>query len=197
MKHPSREAWIAHVYRELPEAEAERLGAHLAQCSECRAEVGGLRNAMKSLDAWKIGPLPATRVARPATPGFKWAAAAAILALGVTIGVVAARAGSAALDRAELRKELQREMQSEMEAKLKQQRQEILTAAGKLIDERRSADNRATMAAIDNVAAEHVADFDSLHADLETVALTTERSLQQTHQQILGLASYVPPTTRP
>ena len=85
VNHPGADEWVAFLYGELPAATRRELGAHLAQCPNCAAQLQDWRDSMNALDQWA---LPAVRrPARQAVPALKWAAAAAvILLLGFAIG---------------------------------------------------------------------------------------------------------------
>jgi anti-sigma-K factor RskA len=102
-----REDVGAYVLGALPPAEKVRVGAHVAVCPECAAEVNSLRGAADSL-AWSVDPVeppPGTRervlAAAVGTTGVRraapvrvavlpWLAAAASLAFAVGLGIYSA-----------------------------------------------------------------------------------------------------------
>jgi len=185
LKHPGREEWMGWLYGELPREEQARLAAHLNECAECRADVEQWQGAMKTLDEWKTAPLRS----RTGTPQriVKWGIAAALmLAAGFGAGrFVSPASADAAAIRASLKKEILAELQQQQQ----QQLSEFKTAA----DEKRVADNKVIFTAIAKVEADRVADSASLHKDLETVAVLTERGFNQAQQQIVTLANYSQP----
>jgi uncharacterized membrane-anchored protein YhcB (DUF1043 family) len=182
MNHPSQAEWMAQLYGELSGAEDARLSAHLAQCGECQAKVSQWRAAMSSLDEWK---LPAVRPARPAKAVLKWAVAAALV-FGVGIGLAA---GYLASENSRNLAALRREMQAEFQVQLAKQREQLLTEVTRVVDERRAQDSGVTLAALRELSAAHRADYNSLHKEMETMAVLTENGLQQAEQQIVNLAS--------
>ena len=173
------------LYGELSREEQARLATHLNECAECRAGVEQWQGAMKTLDEWKTAPLRSRTVAPQRI--VKWGIAAALM---LAAGFGAGRFVSpAAADPAALRASLKKEILAE----LKQQQQQQLTEFKTAADERRVADNKVIFTAIAKVEADRVADSASLHKDLETVAVLTERGFNQAQQQIVTLANYKQP----
>ena len=179
LKHPEREEWMAWLYRELPREQRSRLAAHLKSCAQCRADVQQWRGAMQTLDEWRM-PAPRPRIIAP-LPLLKWGIAAA---LTLAIGFGAGRLASASGLRASLKKEII--------AELSVQQQQQLADYEKAADEQRNADNKVIFATIARENSDRLADFASLHKDLETMALLTEQALNQTQQQIGSLANSPP-----
>ena len=174
MNHPSREEWMAHLYNELPREDQAKLSAHLKQCPECRARVSAWRAAKTSLDEWK---LPALRPASSVQPLLKWAIAAALV-LGLGLGLSAGYLLSAnARDLAATR----RELQAQFKTQLDDQREQLIAEMAK--------ESSVTLAAFRAVNAAHLSEVDSLHKELETMAVLTETGLQENHDQIASLAS--------
>jgi hypothetical protein len=182
MNHPSREEWMAHLYDELPRAEQARLAAHLKQCPECRTRIAAWRNAKSSLDQWK---LPAVRPATTAQPLLKWAVAAALvfgLGLGLSGGyLLSVNARELAATR--------HEMQAQFQTQLDSQREQLIAEMAK--------QSGATLAAFKAVNAAHLSEVDSLHKELETMAVLTETGLKQNQDQIANLASNETPPGAP
>jgi anti-sigma factor RsiW len=95
-----RERLIGFVYDEVDSAERRAVEAHLADCPDCRQEVGGLRQARQDLLAWDVPahepiwrPMPIARreVGWRQVPAWAMAAAAsAVLAAGL-VGAMATR----------------------------------------------------------------------------------------------------------
>lgn len=85
----------AFIDRELPEEDIQRVAAHLEECSECGdlwAELAGRADRVSALMHELAEPEPvvaAPRMARRAGPMWRWVGAAAALAAGVLIGIVA------------------------------------------------------------------------------------------------------------
>ena len=176
------------IYGEMSRTEHARLAAHLKDCTECLAHVAQWQGAMKTLDHWKMEPLRSRTVVPQRI--VKWGIAAALI---LTAGFGAGRlVSSASADPAALRASLKKEIMAELQQQQQQQQQQLAdfkTAA----DERREADNKVIFTAIAKVDADRVADYASLHKDLETVAVLTERGFNQAQQQIVTLANYSQP----
>jgi hypothetical protein len=190
MKHPAQEQWMAYLYGELPVAEKEGMSAHLAQCAECAVNVRQWRSVMNSLDDWK---LPTTAKRPSSQPMMKWGIAAAlILGLGCGWGVPQLFLKK---ERVALRQQMRQEFQTELNRALDKQREQLLAETTRLVDEWRAGDKQETAAAIRRVSAAQRADYNSLHRELETMAVMTETSLQQTHQELITLANTTEPGT--
>src|SRR5262245_16026231 len=85
VNHPGAAQWVAFLYEELPPATRRELGAHLAECRTCAAQLQTWRASMNALDQWALPPV--RRPARQWVPVLKWAVAAGVvLALGFGIG---------------------------------------------------------------------------------------------------------------
>jgi hypothetical protein len=93
----SKEAIVAYLYDEIDAIERNRIEAHLARCSECRAEVNALRAVRIELPAWApperdLGFTIVDRT-QPAAPPRRWImpawglAAAATLVLAVAAAI--------------------------------------------------------------------------------------------------------------
>ena len=173
MNHPTREEWMALLYDELPRAEQAKLSAHLKQCSECRGRVAAWRATKTSLDEWK---LPAVRSARAVQPLVKWAIAAALV-LGLGLGL---SAGYLLSGNVQEMAKARRDLQSQFQAQLDNQREQLVAEMAK--------ESQVTLAAFRAVNAAHLAEVDSLHKELETMAVLTETGLKQNHDQIVSLA---------
>lgn len=181
MKHPAREEWMEFIYGELAPAPHAGLAAHLKECPACAQQVAQWRTTMAALDEYKFAALPPRRSRRPV---LKWAIAAALM-IGLGLGFGA----SFLLAKSSVRQELR----AELKTQLAQERGELLAQVMKVVDEKRAEDARTTLTALDQLNSAHRADYNSLHADLETVAVTTQKSLQQAQRQIVTLANYTQP----
>ncbi|MDB6124256.1 MAG: putative transrane anti-sigma factor [Pedosphaera sp.] len=190
MKHPSQEEWMGYVYGEISSTDKANLSAHLKQCAECAGRVTQWQGTMSSLNEWKVsGPISA-RVIRPAV---KWAIAAALV-FGVGLGFgTAYLSASSGRTTAALRQEIRQELQAEFKTQLSEQRTQLLAEVSRVIDDKRAEDKQATLAALRQVTATHRADYNSLHKELETMAVMTDSSLRQAQQEIVSLVNYSQP----
>jgi hypothetical protein len=64
----------------------------------------------------------------------------------------------------------------------------LIAAVAQKLEEKRLTDQQAALAALQEVNAQHVADYASLRKELETVAVFTESGLQRAQNQITTLA---------
>ena len=92
----AKEAIVAYLYDEIDAVERNRIEAHLARCSECRAEVNALRAVRIELPAWApperdLGFTIADR-AQTAAPPRRWIMPAWGLAAAATLVLAAAAA---------------------------------------------------------------------------------------------------------
>jgi hypothetical protein len=103
-----RERLISYVYDECEVGERQVIDDHLAECSDCRQEVAGLRAVRQDLLAWDVPshasiwrPVAPARTSWREVPAWAFAAAASLMLMsGVAGGVVAqalARPGSGVL----------------------------------------------------------------------------------------------------
>ncbi len=116
-------------------------------------------------------------------PWLKWGAAAALL-LVIGFGVGRRTVPAEAQVRA-LRASLKAELHAELSAELA----EYKTNA----EQKTAQDNKLILAALGKSESDRVADYALLHKELETVAVLTQNSFQQTQQQIVTLANYTEP----
>jgi hypothetical protein len=181
LKHPGREEWMAHLYGETAPEEKVRLTAHLKDCADCRSEVAGWQAAMEALDEYKISP--GRRVASGRMQAvLKWGIAAALmLSAGFGAGRLALMTST---NPAELRASLKSEIRTELQAELNQRQ------------EQQQEENKLVLTTLAKLEADHAADYDALRKDLETMAVLTQDSFQQTHQQIVTLAGFSQPDTK-
>jgi hypothetical protein len=208
MNHPAREEWMSYLYDELNPEEHASLAAHFAVCPDCKGKVGEWQAARRDLDAWRV-PAKRPRVV-PARPLVKWAAAAAIvLATGVSIG----RLTSATPDiekvrtaiEPEIRQQLRREFAQLLREELgkntpatlaasNEQTKQLLTEFAGAVETKRTEDIQAIYAALSRLDSRRVADYVSLKKDLDTVAVLTDAGLRHAQQQLVQLADYSQPT---
>jgi hypothetical protein len=175
VKHPSEQEWMGWLYGEVSRAEKASLAAHLKECGGCRAEVNRWERAQSALDLDKT-VTPRVRAEIPA-PWLKWGIAAG---LALMIGFSAGRRAGAS-DVQAMRASLKVELSAELA--------EYKTSA----EQKTAQDNKLILAALGKAEADRLADSAWLRKELETVAVTTQDSLQETHQQIVTLANYTRP----
>lgn len=177
--HPTPEQWMALLYGEATETERNDLDAHLRGCSECAAKMKSWRAGMSALDEWK---LPQASPARH-QPAWRWAAAAAVLVLGVVLGrfsMAREMDNRIAALRAEIRLAATESAGAET--------QRLLTTFTKELDERRGTD-----AALRQVVLQSSAEIARLRRDLGTVAVVADARLSGAEEQLYALAGYTPP----
>jgi anti-sigma factor RsiW len=200
--HPDPGEWMEFIYQETPPGRRGELQAHLAVCPECSRQVSGWRASQTSLDDWQI---TLTRpMARYRLPVLRWAAAALLLVLGFVLGQ---RAASDAKQVAELKVAVARladALSQERTANLTNA-VNVATAAANteaarlfsqyslLQSEQRAADQQAFKLAFQALDTK----VQKVQAAVETVALNTEESFQQTHQNLARLAFSLPVTKQP
>lgn len=172
VNHPSAADWMEFLYREMPAQRRRELGAHLSECAVCTAQVKSWRAGMLGLDEWE---LPAVRPAWAWQwrPVLKWAAAAAVV---LCVGFFAGRQTSnAASEIASLKSSV-----AQLTEAVEQAREvSALNVAA------RAEDRQATALALREVESR----LGRLRAELETVAVNTEDSFQQTQQGLADVAS--------
>jgi hypothetical protein len=106
-----------------------------------------------------------------------------------------------------LRQQLGEQMQRDLNAALAQvteqasqsattEAQMLIAAVARTLEEKRVADQQATLAALQKVNAQRVSDYASLRKELETVAVLTEAGFQRAQNQIVNLA-YSPANPNP
>lgn len=175
---------MALLYGEATETERHDLDAHLRACPECAAKVKSWRAGMKALDEWK---LPQASPARH-QPALRWAAAAAVLVLGVVFGRFSmAREMDNRL--AVLRSEIRLTAAESAGAET----QKWLTDFAKELDDRRGTDAASYIAALRQVDVQRSAEIARLRRDLGTVAVFADARLSGAEEQLYALAGYTPP----
>jgi len=204
VNHPSAEEWMEFLYGEMPAPRRRELGGHLAQCPICSAQLKSWRTGMSALDEWKLP------VIRPATHGgqpiLKWAAAAAIvLCVGFLLGRQTSNAASelaalkASVTRIAETVERDREVNAmntvdEATAAAQAEVVRLLADYTHAAEAVRTEDRRTTALALRQLESR----LGRLRAELETVAVNTEGSFQQTQEGLASLASMaVSPGTKP
>jgi hypothetical protein len=162
LNHPTPDHWMALLYGEATETEHHDLDAHLRACPECAAKVKTWRASTKALDEWK---LPQASPARH-QPTWRWAAAAAVLVLGVVLGrfsMAREMDHRIAALRAEIRLTAAESAGAET--------QKWLTDFAKELDDQRGTDAASYVAALKQVDVQRSAEIARLRRDLGTVAV--------------------------
>ena len=213
MTHPTREEWMAYLYEEMPADEGAELRLHLESCAECRGQVTVWQRATAQMSEWKLARK--RRRSSRATLA-RWAVAAAVAALAVAGAV---RLVFLQNEVKELRAEMRGPFRQEMEAAMQREMGErlrhdfdaalaqvtdqasrsasaearaLVAAVAQKWEEKRLADERAALTALQQIEAQRVTDYASLRQELETVAVLTEAGLQRAQNQIVNLASSTP-----
>jgi anti-sigma factor RsiW len=190
VSHPNSHEWMDFLYRELPPKRQRELGAHLAQCSECAAQVKEWRVGMTVLDEWTLPA--AQRASRQWQPVIKWAAAAAIvLFVGFTFG---RQTSSAEKEIAALKAtvaQLAQNMENERILNARNAALEATEVTSQILSEHaqieksiQAEDREATALALRSIEAR----LSRLRSELETVALNTRTGFEQTHEGLTRLA---------
>ena len=85
MNHPKPEEWVPYLFGETTAVARRELRAHLRECQQCRGEVDTWKRSLVKLDSWKLSRVRLS--SDMLFPVLKFAAAAAImLAVGISIG---------------------------------------------------------------------------------------------------------------
>src|SRR5689334_10953251 len=91
MKHPTREQLVAFLYEDCDRAEKSETAQHLDTCAECRSQLQTWRATATTLNKFEVAPTfslwerAGVRALRRSWLPFS-AAAAALLAVGITLG---------------------------------------------------------------------------------------------------------------
>jgi hypothetical protein len=182
---------MAFLYHEVAPEQKRELQSHLAQCPTCAEQVKGWRAGMMALDEWSLPAL--RRAPRRWQPMVKWAAAAAVvLAVGFAVGRQISTSASelAALKTsvAQLTETVERDRQLNTMNAAATANAEVLRLLDEYarLDENGRAEDRKTVAlALQNFESR----LARLRAELETVAVNTQDSFQQTQEGLARLVS--------
>jgi len=189
---------MSYLYDELPPGTRAPLQTHLDGCDECREQVAAWRHATLQMSEWTLPRR--RRVSR--TGGLaRWAVAAAVVALA-TVGSVCLV--SLEKDVKQLRTDVRGQVQRELNTALAQvteqatksasaEAQALIAAVAQNLEEKRLADQQATLTALQKLNAQRMTDYATLRKELETVAVFSETGLQRAQNQISSLA-YTPTT---
>lgn len=185
MSHPTHEELLEFLDAELPPERQAAVAEHVATCDECRRLTESWRGAHTALASWELAERPlATPTFETATISLAasqrptarsgWrraAAAAALVAAGFGLALLAAPSGDSAQHRAELASEVRRQVQEELHAELAKftatqdaNHEEFLTALNGRLDE---------------LELQWLVDYVELRRDVETVAIGAEEGLRR------------------
>jgi hypothetical protein len=189
---------MSYVYDELPPEQRAGLKSHLGACAECGAQVRIWEGVGRDMDRWR---LPSYRKTARTGTSVRWAAAAAIVLLATFAG---ARLVALTNEVKQLRAEVRSSVKNDLNGALGQiseaaarsanaEAQTLVAALAQRLEEQRVADQQATLAALQKLAARHTEDIAVMRKELETVAVFTEAGLQRTQNQLATLA-YSPGT---
>lgn len=184
MNHPTPESWMALLYGEATETQREDLDAHLRACPECAAKVKTWRAGMNAIDEWK---LPQASPARHQA-SWRWAAAAAVLVLGMVIGRF-----SMAREMDNRIAALRNEIRLTATESAGAETQKWLTSFTKELEDRRGTDVASYIAALKAVDAQRSAEIARLRRDIGTVAVFADARLSGAEEQLYALSGYTPP----
>jgi hypothetical protein len=190
---------MAFLYGESAAPRRRELGAHLAHCPACSAQVKAWQASRHELDEWV---LPASRpAARAWLPVMRWAAAAALLlGVGVWLGrQMSPSAGDFAALKAsvaQLSEAVGRGSDLDVSpsvaaatAAANAETLRLLAQYSSLQDNQRAADQQALKLTFDTYDAR----LATLRKELETVAVNTEGGFQVTRQNLAQLVSFEEP----
>ena len=205
MNHPKREEWVPLLCGEADRPTAQRLEAHLRECTECAREVQGWRRTMGRLDTWKVPKAERSR-ALPVQP-LAWAAAAAIVLGAFVAGRVTSPGIDAAALRAELKADVSREIQqgfarmtedstlalANLEQRIAvaadQNNKELATQFVAGIEALRTQDREAVEALFAKLEKQYTTDFVLLRRDLEALASATDEEIEDARLKLYQLAA--------
>jgi hypothetical protein len=172
------------LYDEVSPADKTRLTEHLKQCGQCRAAVQRWERTRQALD---LGKIETPRVpARLNLSWVKWGIAAAfLLVTGFSVGRGMAPGETQV-------RAIRASLKTELSGELAQQLADYKKGA----DQKSAQDNKLILDALAKTDNDRVADYAQLHKELETVAVLTQNSFQQTQQQIVTLANYSQPENK-
>jgi hypothetical protein len=194
MKHPDSAEWMEFLYEDPSPERKRKLTEHLSRCPTCRLQVDAWRAAMASLENWQAPVI--SKTSRSWFSSLKWAAAAVILlALGFAFG----RHGSAtAKDLAEVKVSMMQLADSVQEQRIAMASNhvavmsaasaevlQLLSDYARVQEDQRAADQETLALTLKGIEQR----LGRLRTELETVALNTEHSFEETQENMTRLAS--------
>jgi hypothetical protein len=186
------------LYDETAPERRREMAGHLAGCTACGEQVKGWRASLTELDQWRIST--PRQAVRQWNTGLRWAAAAAVvLALGFGLG---RRTAPGVTELAELKASVTRLADTVRQDRLANLTNATMAATATataetsrmfeqfslIQEEQRAADQQAFRLAFQALDAK----VDKVQTAVETVALNTQESFQQTHQNMTRLAYSLP-----
>jgi anti-sigma factor RsiW len=219
MEHPTYEELLAHLEGTSPVDSAKQVKQHLENCPECAAELAGWQRTIKKLEQqeWPNAQEVPVGFAGAGTM-LKWAAAAAVLMLGIGFGLGRLSEPSALRFKPAVAAQVKQQVQSELKAQLLaaftpggtdsfglQLRRELISSLSasqtstekeqlaqqilQAVQQKQDENQRMLLALLYQVRQEHEADYLALRHDLETAASVADSDLQQNRQQLSQLAA--------
>ena len=180
MKHPDDEQWVSWIFGEAGNHESQELAAHRRLCPECDRRIQSWERTLRTLDSEQF---PARRRSWYAAPAARWAAAAAVLFVGLLTGWTS-RSVSSAAESAQLRRELQAGWDQQLEALRSELRAEM---AGQ-IQRARISDLVEFLAALNDLQEVYSIQISALREDLEVMAFNTHATLEVAEQKLVQLS---------
>lgn len=189
MKHPDDEQWVSWIFGEAGNAQSQELAAHRRECPECERRIQTWERTLRSLDSEQV---PGRRRLSSAVPAVwsaaRWAAAAAVLLVGLLTGWTS-RSVSSAAESARLRRELQAGWDQQLEVLRSEMRAEMTDH----IQKARVADSVDFWAALTDLQESYSAQISALREDLEVMAFNTQATLEVAEQKLVQLSLDPPP----
>ena len=218
MEHPTYEELLAHLEGTSPMDSAKQVKQHLENCAECAAELAGWQRTIKKLKKYEVSPQEVSVGFAGASVMLKWAAAAAVLMLGIGFGLGRLSEPSALRFRPAVAAQVKQQVQSELKAQLLaaftprgtdsfglQLRRELISSLSasqtstekeqlvqqilQAVQQKQDENQRMLLALLYQVRQEHETDYLALRHDLETAASVADSDLQQNRQQLSQLAA--------
>jgi hypothetical protein len=176
MNHPTHEELLEFLDEELSIERQIEVAGHVHACDECRGKMASWRGAQMALASWELPAQsqPVRRAPRLAMPRGRWrraAAAAALVAAGFGLALLAAPRWDSARDSADLASEIRRQVQQELRTELakfaaneQSQHDQLLTAMNGRLDQ---------------LEMQWLVDYAELRRDVETLAIGTQEGLRR------------------
>lgn len=183
MNHPTREELLDFLDEELSVERQAEVAEHVLACDDCRGQAASWRDARTALASWELPARsqPVLRTSYRAAAGGRWrraAGAAALVAAGFGLALLAAPRWDSARDRAELAGEIRRHLQEELQVELakfaasqQSQHDELLTAMNGRLDQ---------------LELQWLVDYAELRRDVETLAIGTQEGLRRLAGEAAG-----------
>ena len=172
MKHPNRVELMSYFYDELEREPRRMIERHLGQCEPCQTQLAQWRATARQLDTYAVS---GRRTLQPAwQPLTRWALVTATAAAVLLVGFAIGRMTSVSRTELEaMKRDVETHATSVARAEAQQQLQQFVVNVSKRLD---------------TLRAQQTSDYTLLRRELETVAVLTEASFQQTEKKMFQLA---------